>query len=564
MSQLRALLWLKWRLFRNSLRSSRGAVNQLATGLALFAALLFAAVIASGLGFAAYFLSSHEGIVIEQARAATGGIEGDASVEFIYFLILAFCYLIWATLPLSIGSSKQFEPGRLLMYPVSLRKLFALDLTSELTNLQSIFAIPAILAIGIGAGIARDRLGSALFIAFLAICFGVAFSKWLSVSMGLLIKSKRSRGETVIALIGVVFGLGAAFIGQLAPYVLDHVESFRALRVTPPGAIAFALTEGLEFPGAYLFATTLLAAYTTVLVVATYLLARRSFLGRGRSKNKKGTAKEPVETEVSTGWNLRFLPPDLSAILEKELRYIMRNAQLRMMALMPLLLIFIRLINRKHLRDPESLPGPAGSFVSEFLIYGQGIMATGGVVYVFLILTGLSCNQFAFEEGGMRTLILSPVDRRKILIAKNIAMVIVALLLSAILLLINHAVFRDLNMGVLLFTGLSFVTFAAIVSILGNWLSMQFPKRMKFGKHINVSGVVGLLLIPMVLVMALPPTVAMAAGYLTRSFAIQYATLTGFAGLAVCAYLLIINAQGRMLQRREVEILEVVREPTDD
>ena len=31
----------------------------------------------------------------------------------------------------------------------------------------------------------------------------------------------------------------------------------------------------------------------------------------------------------------------------------------------------------------------------------------------FLLLAGLSCNLFAFEEGGMRTLILSPIDRSK-------------------------------------------------------------------------------------------------------------------------------------------------------
>jgi len=212
----------------------------------------------------------------------------------------------------------------------------------------------------------------------------------------------------------------------------------------------------------------------------------------------------------------------------------------------------------------NDFPEAAGSFVREFLVYGQGIMATGGVLYVFLILSGLSCNQFAFEEGGMRTLILSPVDRRKILIGKNIALVIVALLFSVILLAINHAVFRDLSPQALLFVGLSFIIFAALMSILGNWLSMQFPKRMKFGKHINVSGVVGLLLIPIVLMLAVPPTAAIAAGYLTRSLLIEYVTLAVFAGLTVALYMLIINPQGRMLQRREVEILEVVREPSDD
>ncbi len=532
----------------------------------MFAALLLALAIATGLGIGAYSLSSPEGVLIEQARAASSETGGDSSVEFIFFTIFAFCYLIWATLPLSIGSNRQFEPGRLLMYPISLRKLFVFDLASEVTNLQSIFAIPAILAIGVGAGLARESLASAFVVALLAVCLGIALSKWLSISVGLLIKKKRTRGETLVALISVVAGLGAAFIGQFVPVILEHAESFTVLRWTPPGAIAFALTEGLS-PNSgfsYLIAVTTIAGYITVLVTAAYLMARRSVLGSGGSARRKDAEQVLAVTETSTGWDLPYLPSDLSAILEKELRYIMRNAQLRMMALMPLLLIFIRLMNTRQFRGSDDLPDAASSFVNEFLIYGQGIIDTGGVLYVFLILSGLSCNQFAFEEGGMRTLILSPVDRRKILIGKNIALVIVAMLFSVILLIINHAVFRDLTPEALLFVGLSFICFAALMSILGNWLSMQFPKRMKFGKHINVSGVVGLLLIPMVLMLAVPPTIAVAAGYLTRSLLIEYVTLTVFAGIAVASYLLIINSQGRMLQRREVEILEVVREPTDD
>ena len=39
------------------------------------------------------------------------------------------------------------------------------------------------------------------------------------------------------------------------------------------------------------------------------------------------------------------------------------------------------------------------------------------------------------------------------------------------------------------------------MSIIGNWLSIRFPKRMKFGKRLNVSGVVGLLIIPLIILL---------------------------------------------------------------
>jgi ABC-type transport system involved in multi-copper enzyme maturation permease subunit len=163
----------------------------------------------------------------------------------------------------------------------------------------------------------------------------------------------------------------------------------------------------------------------------------------------------PAEpTSGYSGWQLPLVSAELSAVVEKEARYAMRNAQVRMMALMPLILLVIRAVNAQRLGNARTAPGI-------FVTYGSGLLATGGVLYVFLILAGLSCNHFAFEEGGMRTLILSPIDRRKILLGKNIAITMLALVFATILLTLNTIVFRDLDTSKLLFIGLSFVVFAA-------------------------------------------------------------------------------------------------------
>jgi ABC-type multidrug transport system permease subunit len=228
-----------------------------------------------------------------------------------------------------------------------------------------------------------------------------------------------------------------------------------------------------------------------------------------------------------------------------------------MMALMPLILLVIRAVNAQRLGNARTAPGI-------FVTYGSGLLATGGVLYVFLILAGLSCNHFAFEEGGMRTLILSPIDRRKILLGKNIAITMLALVFATILLTLNTIVFRDLDTSKLLFIGLSFVVFAALSSTIGNWLSIRFPKRMRFGKRLNVSGVTGVLLIPMVIVLSTPPILATLVGLFTRSLVYEYVTLFAFAVLSVGFYFLMLKFQGRSLQKREIEILEAVREPSDE
>lgn len=528
--------------------------------LGMLAALALALLIAFGLGAAAYALSSPE-IMAHVAR--DGKAEDLPPAQFIFFSILSFLYLMWATLPLSIGSSRQFEPGRLLMYPISLRKLFAVDFISETVNLQSIFAIPAIVALGIGAGMGRGNVPRALLVSVFAALFGLALSKWLAISVGSMMRGKRTRGETLIALIGVSAGLGGAMIGQLAPTLFRYAESFPGMRWTPPGAVALALTEGLSQGGGgnYVLALATLSAYITLLVVVSFLIAQRVALGKGGAKRNK-IARIETRSDAYAGWNLPRLTPELSAIVEKELRYITRNAQVRMMVLMPLILIMLRLVHAN--RIDTGMPSGSVSFGGEIMLYAEGLIASGGVLYVFLILSGLSCNLFAFEESGMRTLILSPVPRAKILIGKNIAVTLMALIFSLTLMLVNEIIFRDLTIRTLLFAALSFVIFAGLISIIGNGLSIRFPKRMKFGKRMNVSGATGLLLIPIMILLALPPLGATAAGYVAQSLLVEYATLAVFAILAVGAYLLLIGSQGESLQRREVEILEAVREPTDD
>jgi hypothetical protein len=560
MSQLQTLIWLKWRLLRNSLRSGKAVVNKLATVLGTLAALGFSLIVALSLGVTSYALSQ-PGALAELFRKSTRGgeIPVAATTEFVFFSILGFLYLMWATVPLSIGGSKQFDAGKLLMYPITLRKLFAVDFISELTTLHSVFAVPSIVAISIGAGLGSGNLAIALLGAIPATLFGVSLSKWLSTTIGSLLQRKRGRGETIIALIGAVAGIGGALAGQVAPILFRHAESLRSLRWTPPGAAAVMFAGNARSSLEYVLAFVTLSGYTILLIAGTYWIARRSALGLTGRRRAKAKTAAIQDAPLYSGWHLPLVSAHLSAVIEKEWRYAMRNAQIRMMALMPLILIVIRFFNRGSMGDMRTSAG-----AGEFTTYLSGLLATGGVLYVFLILGGLSANLFAFEEGGMRSYILSPIDRRKILVGKNIVITVVAFIFSVALLALNAIVFRDMSAGDVIFVVFSFVVFASIMSIYGNWVSIRFPKRMKFGKRMNVSGVAGLLLIPMIVVLGAPPLLAALVGYLTRSVYLSYATLAVFALLSLGVYAIALNFQGRLLAKREIEILETVREQSDE
>jgi hypothetical protein len=560
MSQLLTLVWLKWRLVRNSLRSSKAVVNRVASVFGMLVVLAFSLALALVLGGVAYFVSQPGNLA--RMLHDSPEISAAATAEFIFFSIFGFMYLMWGTLPLSLGGGKQFDAGKLLLYPITLRKLFAVDFLSEFTTLHSVIAVPAIIAVATGAGLATGNLTATLVAAAPIALFGVALSKWLTTILGSLLRRKRARGETIVALIGAIAGFGGALAGQIAPVLFRHADSIRSLRWTPPGAaasliVASSNSDTLAFGAA--FAT--LSAYAVALIALTFVIARRAALGlEGRRKRKT-----EVETRASqpqyAGWKLPLLSADLSAVVEKELRYAMRNAQMRMMAIMPLILIAIRLVNSQRMQSGLRRGPNAGS---EFMHYGAGLLAAGGVLYVFLILAGISCNAFAFEEGGMRTLILSPINRCKILLGKNIAVTSIAVIFATVLLTVNTIVFRDLTPQTLLFVVLSFVTFAAIMATIGNWLSIRFPKRMVFGKRMNVSGVAGVMLIPIIVVLGIAPVAATLAGYFTRSLLIEYVALALLALISIGIYTLALNLHGRTLARREIEILEAVREPTDE
>ena len=558
MSQLLTLIWLKWRLWRNSLRSSKAVVNKVASILGMLLAFTFALMFALLLGFVAYSLAQPEGLGSALQRSAARELPEGASTEFIFFSIFGIIYLMWATVPLSLGGGKQFDAGKLLMYPITLRKLFAVDFISEFTTLHSVFLVPAVLALCIGSGLGSGNLSTSLIAAVPGVLFGVALSKWLSTIIGSILRRKRSRGETIVALIGAIAGLGTAAVSQVAPILFKHAESFRSLRWTPPGAAAFLLMADVTTdPLPYAVAFVTLSAYAIALLVATFWIARRAALGLERRQKQK-TSVPITGNEGYAGWQVPFLPPDLSAIVEKELRYALRNAQVRMMALMPLIIIIIRVVNRQRFGTVRH------GVSSGFLTYGSGLLLIGGLVYVFLILAGLSSNLFAFEEGGMRTLILSPIDRRKVLLGKNLVLTLIALVFASALLILNVIIFRDTTPDNLLFLALTFIIFAAISSSIGNWLSIRFPKRMKYGKRLNVSGVAGLFLIPQVALLMTPPALATLIGYSTSSLFNEYLALATFTLLAVAFYSIMINWQGKLLARREIEILDAVREPTDE
>src|SRR5918993_798046 len=122
MSQLVALIWLKWRLVRNSMRSRKAAAGRVASALTLALGLLISVGVGAGLGVASYLSLSDVGRGVAE------------SGPFFLLFIFVMIFMLWALVPLGMGGGSRFDAGRLLLYPVSLKKLFAVDFVSELAS----------------------------------------------------------------------------------------------------------------------------------------------------------------------------------------------------------------------------------------------------------------------------------------------------------------------------------------------------------------------------------------------------------------------------------------------
>jgi ABC-2 type transport system permease protein len=550
MSQLFALVWLKWTLLRNSLRSKRAVASRVAAALGVLAGLGLSLAAALGVGAGAYLLSAHSA-----GRGGLGAREVNAGFAVLLF-IFTVTFVMWALMPLALGGGSRFEPSRMLLYPVSLGRLFAFDFLSDLTSLTPAFVVPSLVAMCVGVGLGRGRLGAGLLVAAAAVAFGLSFSKLLSLGVGALMKSRRTRGETALAVVGGLLGLTGVLMGQLMPYLERHADSLGAARWTPPGAAADALARGLFAgdAGALVASTLTLAAYSVVCVLLAYRVARRTALGAGGGKAKRkaqGPRAAPAQrAEGYAGWRLPFVSQEFSALFEKEVRYASRNPQLRVMALMGVVLtVVLRL-------------GPAGAQNGRvwggLTPYAEGAGAVFSVIYIFMLVSPVSTNLFGYDGAGMRAVVLSPVSRRTVLLAKNAAATLIALLLVAAGVGVGGFFLGGLTAPVLLFALLAFVTTAALFAPLGNWLSIQFPKRAQFGKRMNRSGVGGLLLVPIFFLMLLPPAAAVAAAHFAGSGVVRYVILAAFALLSVGLYALVLPRQGRQLERRELEVLEAV------
>jgi hypothetical protein len=209
------------------------------------------------------------------------------------------------------------------------------------------------------------------------------------------------------------------------------------------------------------------------------------------------------------------------------------------------------------LRSPPHLSDTAKPFI-----------ATGVAAFSIFMLVQFLANQFGLDRDGFRSLILSPSDRRLILLGKNLASLPVGAAFGAILLTLSSV---WLHLPWLVFTATLFQLAAMLLigGLAGNLLSILVPYRIQPGS-MKPTKMPGLAMLVMILCQMLFPA-AMSPAFAPPLAELLW-RLAGWPGgvpvnlilsvllaaLAAVAYWQTLGPLGRLLQRRETKILGVV------
>ena len=306
---------------------------------------------------------------------------------------------------------------------------------------------------------------------------------------------------------------------------------------------------------------TLIAAASLRRSYITTLRLYRGEFGSSRPSQRHKGPVGMVEADAASPSpaflerRLPWLTEEASVVTLASFRSLIRAPEARILFLSPvfMVLIFGSMILRGNADPPELL---------------RPLIATGGIGMILLILSQLAGNQFGFDRNGFRTYVLSPVDRRNILIGKNLALAPIALGLTFIFVLLVQLVY-PMRIDHFIATLVQPVPMYFIFSIFENFLSMLAPMPVAPGslKPVKPKGIQVLIHLGFLFLfpLALSPTlIPLGLEFLlnwtgwSTWFPVYLAVILAECAAVAALYPAALDWQGGILQQRERQILEVV------
>ncbi|MFC6359125.1 hypothetical protein [Luteococcus peritonei] len=250
-----------------------------------------------------------------------------------------------------VGSDQTLDPGRFALYPVRARQLLPGLLVVGLVGLGGIFTCACALAYVVSWSADAGQMAAAVVGAVLGVLTCVLLARTLTSWFSSALTSRRYRDSAalVLGLLGMVFGVGAQFLGrwvQAADQVADRARAMAGALGWSPLGWAWSLPWAVG-RGDWLAAGLRLALAAGLVVLLWWAWGRaldRALVSPLEARSGGGRAKEHglADRLVPTG--------PVGAIAGRSLRYWRRDprhlVQLASVALMPVLIAAPVLVNQ--------------------------------------------------------------------------------------------------------------------------------------------------------------------------------------------------------------------------
>lgn len=460
--QYAALAAMRWSMFRNGVRTTKGAIELGARTVSTLVFSVMALGIAFGMGAAA-FAAIHRG-----------------HLELLPIPVWVV-FLLWQVVPISLASfQQQYDMSGLLRFPMGFSSFVVLHLIFGLVDVSTIMGGLCCLGIWIGITVARPSMAIGAAVALLAFAaFNVLLVRAIFAWIDRWLAQRRTR-EMVMALffIGLLslnflnpaFHQGGRFSAQSKAETLQWLHTLERVQVWfPAGAAAQSMeAAGQGSAPEWIEFLALLCVYGAAAGGALGYRLGAEF--RGESF---GEAPARPKAEAHSGkWLLDGSGP-VAAVMEKELRTLFRAIPLLYGVGAPLVMVFLFAGMFRH--------GGHGHFN---IAWGLPI----SVAYVMIGFTQLIYNNLGTEGTGIQILFLSPTPIRKFILGKNLFHAGLFLVDAALVTALAAFRFGSITPLMLGITW-AWVLFAVPVHLsAGNLFSLLMPYRINMARMGRQSG----------------------------------------------------------------------------
>jgi ABC-2 type transport system permease protein len=559
--QIKTIFWLRWRLICNQSRRDHGAGIVVSILIGVAAGTLTLAAFAGGLLGGLFGLAKASPIAVWLTWFVI-------TIVFLFFWLLG--------LIMELQRSETIDLQKLMHLPVALGQMFVINFLVSHFTLSIVIVVPAMFSLALGLALSRG-IEMALLVPlaaatiFMISAWTYCFRGWLAQ----LMTNPRRRRAIIMYLTFslILIGQGPNLFFRLHPHhtgrdngnkLLDDV--FAVQPYVPPLWLpcgARALASGNPVPA--LLGTLGCFAIGALGLRRAYRSTLRFYHGEigGRAAVK---IKIPVEKAAAgqppnqkTGFlelRLPYVPEQAAALALATFRSLLRAPEVKMI-LVTAFVVPVIVGATFFLRGPTRIPDEVKPFA-----------ATGAAVFSAFMLIQFLTNQFGFDRDGFRSLMLSSADRRFILLGKNLACLPIAVGPGVFLLGLICVPLRLPPLTVFA-TFLQLITVCLMMSMTGNLISILAPQHIAPGTLRPTKPKIQIVLLMVVLQLffmaAMAPIFLPAVsewlwrrGGLPGVVPVNFIFSAALLGVMVLVYWQTLGPLGRLLQRREIKILQSV------